>query len=112
MARPVSGQSGVDVDWEPDSSQPAELFQQAEDGLARLPGVRGVASANVPLLAGTNRGRSVYVEGFHAGPDVDTGSRYNDVSPAYHATMGIPVGSSSSERTPSAGSCRDAATTR
>ncbi len=31
------------------------------------------------------------VEGFKAGPDTDTNSRFNEVSPGYFATLGIPI---------------------
>jgi predicted permease len=33
----------------------------------------------------------VSVEGFAAGPDTDTGSRYDEVSPGFFKTMGIPL---------------------
>ena len=46
---------------------------------AALPGVTGVTASTVPLLAGSNWGNSVAVEGFEAGPDTDTDSRFNEV---------------------------------
>jgi predicted permease len=45
----------------------------------------------VPLLGGSNWGSSVRVEGFNAGPDTDTGSRYNQVGPGYFSTMGVTL---------------------
>jgi predicted permease len=74
-----------------DTARTDQLFQQVEDELARLPGVTGVTSSLVPLLAGDNWGSDVYVEGFPSGPDVDNNSRYNEVGPGYFRTLGIPV---------------------
>ena len=56
-----------------------------------MPGVTGVTASLVPLLAGSNWGSSVSVEGFDAGPDTDTGSRYNEIGPGYFGTMGMPL---------------------
>ena len=69
----------------------AQLFERLEDDLAALPGATGVTAGVVPLLAGSNWGQSVRVEGFQAGPDTDTGSRYNEVAPGYFRTLGIPL---------------------
>jgi predicted permease len=74
-----------------DSTHTMLLFQQVEEELARLPGVTGVTSSQVPLLAGSNWGTDVYVEGFKTGPDIDNNSRYNEVGPGYFSTLGIPV---------------------
>ena len=74
-----------------DSTRSGLLFQQVEEEIARLPGVTGVTSSLVPLLAGSNWGSDVYVEGFATGPDVDNNSRYNEVGAGYFRTLGIPV---------------------
>jgi predicted permease len=67
------------------------LFERAEQELATVPGVTGVATARVPLLAGNNWGNDVSVEGFERGPDTDAGSRYNEINPGYFRTLGIPL---------------------
>lgn len=67
------------------------LFERLEDDLAALPGVSGVAGSLVPILAGNNWGNSVWVQGFDAGPDTDRNSRYNEVSPNYFRTLGMPL---------------------
>jgi predicted permease len=71
--------------------QSRQLFERAEDALAALPGADGVTTATVPLLSGNNWGNDVSVEGFAAGPDTDTNSRFNEVGPGYFATVGIPL---------------------
>ena len=72
-------------------AQSLALFERLEDELAALPGVTGVTDSLVPLLAGSNWGNDVAVEGFKAGPDTDSNSRFNEVGPGYFRTLGIPL---------------------
>jgi predicted permease len=74
-----------------DSTRSALLFDRVEEELRAIPGVTGVASSIVPLLAGNNWGTDVSVQGFTNGPDIDNNSRYNAVSAGYFTTMGIPL---------------------
>src|SRR5205823_1488318 len=67
------------------------LFEQLEDDLRAMPGVTAVTDALVGVIAGNNWGNSVAVEGFPAGPDTDTQANYNEVSPGYFRTFGIPL---------------------
>ncbi len=67
------------------------LFARVEDELAAVPGVTGVTAALVPLLAGSNWGSSVNVEGFTRDPDVDDNARFNVVGPSYFRTLGVPL---------------------
>ena len=71
--------------------QSRQLFERVEDELGALPSVTGVTSSSVPLLGGSNWGSDVAVEGFKAGPDTDSGSRFNEVGPGYFPTLGIPL---------------------
>ena len=64
-----------------------QLFERVEDELRALPGVTGVTSATVP--AGWQQlGQRVAVEGFQAGPDTDTESRFNVFGPGYFRRSG------------------------
>lgn len=67
------------------------LFERVEDELGAVPGVTGVTSAIVALVAGNNWGNDVSVEGFQKGPDTDANSRFNEVGPGYLKTLGIPL---------------------
>ena len=69
----------------------ADFFARLEEELTAIPGVTGVTDSLVALIAGNNWGNDVMVEGFQAGPDTDTGSRYNEVGPDYFRTFGIPL---------------------
>jgi predicted permease len=65
------------------------LFERAEQDLAAIPGVRGVALAEVPLLGGDNWGNSLEIEG-RKKRDGDN-SMVNEISASYFAQMGIPL---------------------
>jgi MacB-like periplasmic core domain len=65
------------------------LFERAEQDLAAIPGVRGVALAMVPLLGGDNWGNSVEIEGRKKRDGDD--SMVNEISAGYFAQMGIPL---------------------
>src|SRR5262245_4780934 len=67
------------------------FFQRLEDELRAAPGVTAVTVSNVALLAGHNRSRDVAVQGFKAGPDTNSNSRYNRVGPGYLSALGIPL---------------------
>lgn len=66
-------------------------FQRAEESLHAIPGVLAVATSLVPILAGSNWGTDVQVQGFPKGPDVDNNSRFNEVGVGYFKTMGVPL---------------------
>lgn len=74
-----------------DSTRALQLYGQVEEALAAIPGVNGVSSSSVPLLAGSNWGNSVHVQGFPSGPDVDNNSRFNEIGAGYFATLGVPL---------------------
>jgi putative ABC transport system permease protein len=67
------------------------FFERVEDELRAVPGVTSVAASTVPLLSGSNWGSGVQVQGFVSGPDTDTHSFYNQISPGYFRTLGIPL---------------------
>ena len=74
-----------------DSSRALQLYARVEEEMAAMPGVNGVSSSLVPLLAGDNWGDNVYVQGFPGGPDVDNNSRFNEIGTGYFATLGVPL---------------------
>ncbi|MEP6620209.1 MAG: ABC transporter permease [bacterium] len=74
-----------------DSARSAILFNRVEQELAAIPGVTGVTDAMVPLLSGDNWGETVHVQGYQCGPDVDCGSRFNEVGADYFKTFGVKL---------------------
>jgi predicted permease len=74
-----------------DSSRSRELFERMESELRALPGITSASGSLVQILASSNWGGSVSVEGFTTGPDTDTNSQYNEVGPGYFHTLGIPL---------------------
>jgi predicted permease len=67
------------------------LYERLEQELGGTPGATGVAMARIALLAGSNSGTNVSVEGFARGPDIDTDSNYNEIGPGYFRTLGVPL---------------------
>ncbi len=74
-----------------DSTRAQALYERVETELAATPGVTGVTASTVPLIAGSNDGEGVSVEGFKKDPDTDDGSRYNEVGPNYFHVLGVPL---------------------
>jgi predicted permease len=74
-----------------DTVRSGALHRRVQEELAALPGVTGVTSALVPLLAGSNWGWDARVEGFECGPDTDCNSNYNEVGPDYFSTLGVQL---------------------
>jgi predicted permease len=67
------------------------FFEQVEQQVAAIPGVTGVTESSVPLLANSNWGNDVQVEGYPHGPDIDNNSRFNEISPDYFKVTGVPM---------------------
>jgi predicted permease len=74
-----------------DRARSMALFERTEQELAGIPGVTGVGAAMVPLLAGSNWGSDVSVEGFKRDPDTDSNARFNQVNAGYFRTLGVPL---------------------
>jgi len=76
--------------YKPDQLQP--LYQEIEQRLRAIPGVRGVSAALYAPLSGGSWGHSIYVEGkAEPGPNEDHGATFVRVTPGYFATLGVPL---------------------
>ena len=67
------------------------LYSRVEEELAAFPGVAGVTAGRVQLIAGSNWGNDVNVQGFQRGPDIDANARFNTIGPGYFSTLGVPL---------------------
>ncbi len=74
-----------------DSTRSAVLFDRVEQELAAIPGVNGVTSGLVELIGGNSWGTGVHVQGFECGPDIDCGTRYNEIGAQYFSTLGMQL---------------------
>jgi predicted permease len=74
-----------------DTTRAAVLFGRVEEELAAMAGVTNVSSSMVPLLGGSSWGTDARVQGFQCGPDIDCGTRYNEVGAGYFSLLGIRV---------------------
>jgi predicted permease len=71
------------------AEQSRALFERMERELAAIPGVRSVTCASVPLIAGSNWGDTVKIEG--ASRDRDYNANFNEIGPGFLGKMGIPL---------------------
>jgi len=73
------------------SERSALLFERLEEDLEQVPGVTSVAVTSVPLLANSQIGFPVVVEGYDAAPGEDTNVSVNYVSPDFFRTLEMPL---------------------
>jgi predicted permease len=66
------------------------LFERIEAEMAAVPGVKGVAAAMVPLIAGNNWDNDVKIAGSKESHG-DDNSRFNEIGPGYFGKMGVPL---------------------
>ncbi|MGH7533547.1 MAG: ABC transporter permease, partial [Gemmatimonadales bacterium] len=74
-----------------DTLRAAGLFERVQQEFAATAGVTGVTASMVPLLAGSNWGTDVRVQGFVEGPDIDNNARYNEVGDGYFGVLGVSL---------------------
>ena len=67
------------------------FLQQLADNLRSAPGISSAAFAAVGILEGNEWDSTVTVEGYQPKPGEDMSPYFNQVSPDYFATMGIPL---------------------
>jgi predicted permease len=75
--------------YTPERSQ--AFFQQIEEQVAAIPGVRSVSQSVIPLLEGSDSSANVSVQGFDAPPDADTDAHTSAVGARFFSTLGIPL---------------------
>src|SRR5688572_1855562 len=69
----------------------ARFFERLDAELRATPGVTSVTATTVPILAQSSWGNNVTVEGFDAGPGVNTNASTARVGVNYFSTLGIPL---------------------
>src|SRR5690606_5542748 len=72
-----------------DNERSKIFFESLEDELAALPGVTGVSASLVPVLAGSNWGTDVNVQGFERTPDTNANSNYSLIGRDDCSTLGV-----------------------
>jgi predicted permease len=68
-----------------------QFFDRLDAELRAIPGVTSVTATTIPILAQSSWGNNVTVEGFDAGPGVNTNASTARVGVDYFRTLGIPV---------------------
>jgi predicted permease len=72
-------------------AQTADLFERLRKQLSAMPGIQSVSAAEVRILADSEEGGNITVEGYvpHGDEDVEAGRNW--VAPNYFSTMKIPL---------------------
>jgi len=73
------------------ADQTTQFFDRLDADLRAMPGVTSVTATTVPILAQSNWGNNVTVEGFEAGAGVNTSASTARVGVDYFRTLGITV---------------------
>ncbi|MBX3174971.1 MAG: ABC transporter permease [Gemmatimonadaceae bacterium] len=74
-----------------DTLRAGVLLRRISEELQAIPGVTGVTSSMVPMVAGSNWGTDVRVQGFECLPDTDCNSRYTQVGPDFFEVMDLEL---------------------
>ena len=74
-----------------DPVRSAQVFRQALDRMSSLPGVTATALTRTPLLSGSTSTSSTWTQGQTSETAAEENMYMMDVSPAFFATLGIPV---------------------
>ena len=72
-------------------AQVRALYERIESALAAQPAVTTVTASSTAVLAGSDQGTAVMVEGFEAGPDTNRTTRFNQIGADYFRALGIPL---------------------
>ncbi len=74
-------------------SQPRihQLYEEIQQRLASVPGVASASLAEIVPLSGDANTNSIHVEGYEPKTDENMNPNFDDVSPGYFRTMGIPL---------------------
>lgn len=71
------------------NQQSHALFERVETELAAIPGVNSVGASMVPLIAGSNWGNNITIQGRPSGENDH--SMFNEIGPGFFGKMGIPL---------------------
>jgi predicted permease len=68
-----------------------ELFQQVLERLSAVPGVDAVSASRIALIGGGSSSTGIDVQGFVPAANERTGTNYNETSPGFFRTVGMPL---------------------
>ena len=74
-----------------DPSRTLALFEQAQDALGAVPGVRSASMSEIGAFTGNAWSMTVKVDGYQQKEDEDMNPNVDGIGPRYFATMGVPL---------------------
>jgi predicted permease len=72
-------------------AQSIALFDRMREGMAALPGVRGVSAAEIQVFADSDSSSNFTVEGYTPTENEEMHFQRNSIGPNFFSTMGIPL---------------------
>ena len=67
------------------------LFEQTQDALTAIPGVRSASMSEIGAFTGNEWGRTVRIDGYQPKEDEDMNPHVDGIGPRYFETLGVPL---------------------
>ena len=74
-----------------DAARMRSLFEQTQDALAAIPGVRSASMSEIGAFTGNEWGQTVKIDGYQPKEDEDMNPHVDGIGPRYFETLGIPL---------------------
>ena len=68
-----------------------ETYQNVQEKLSSMPGVRSAALNGVLLLSGDSNQNTIHIAGYESKQDEDMNPHFSSISPGYFSTVGTPL---------------------
>ena len=74
-----------------DAPRMHSLFEQTQDALTAIPGVRSASMSEIGAFTGNEWGQTVKIDGYQPKEDEDMNPHVDGIGPRYFETLGIPL---------------------
>jgi predicted permease len=74
-----------------DAARMQSLFEQTQDALTAIPGVRSASMSEIGAFTGNEWGQTVKIDGYQPKEDEDMNPHVDGIGPRYFETLGVPL---------------------
>ena len=74
-----------------DAARMQSLFEQTQDALSAIPGVRSASMSEIGAFTGNEWGQTVKIDGYQPKEDEDMNPHVDGIGPRYFETLGVPL---------------------
>jgi predicted permease len=74
-----------------DAARTQSLFEQTQDALSAIPGVRSASMSEIGAFTGNEWGMTVKIDGYQSKEDEDMNPHVDGIGPRYFETIGVPL---------------------